>query len=272
MSTVSVIMPVYNQEKYIRYALDSVMFQTYPNIEEVIIINDASTDGTENILKEYKRRYPDKIRIFTQRKNRGVARSLNWGLKKASGNYIARIDADDVWLIDKLEKQIRILEEDNELYMLATSKQLIDKKGKLFDGKPDEPVFSYNNVREYILRKNIICHSSVVFRREIVDKVGLYNERYKNSEDYEYWMRIIFNYKTEVLPEKLTYYRITKGMTSLRRRGEQIRYAIKAKMFGIKLFSKGISAYRYILPDLYELSKPRFMSVIKQKILNKQSF
>jgi len=268
MAKVSVLMPVYNQEKYLRYALDSVMFQTFKDFE-VVIISDASTDGTLDILNQYRKQHPEKIRIFTQRRNKGVAASLNWGLKKTEGEYIARIDSDDVWAIDKLEKQVEVLDSDSELYLLATDKQYINYKGEFHNHKTDEPIFSYQNIKRNILKNNFICHSSVMFRRSIIDSVGFYNEKYKNSEDYEYWLRIIKQHKVEILPEKLTFYRVYNEMTSLMRRKEQIRYAIKAKRFGFKLFNKGFWYNFTLINDFIEYLKPRFLSKIKQLIIKK---
>lgn len=259
-------MPVYNQEKYLRFALDSVMCQTFQDFE-VVIINDCSTDGSNDILNQYRKRYPEKIKIFTQRRNKGVACSLNWGLKKTTGEYIARIDSDDVWAIDKLEKQIEVLESDPNLYLLATDKQYINYKGEFYNHKNDEPIFSYQNIKKNILKKNFICHSSVVFNRAIIDSIGFYNENYKNSEDYEYWIRIINEHKVEILPEKLTFYRVYNEMISLSRRREQIRYAIKAKRFGFKLYGKGLFYNFTLIGDFVDYLKPRFFSKIKQRII-----
>jgi glycosyltransferase involved in cell wall biosynthesis len=257
MPEVSIIMPVYNAMNYVRVAIDSVLSQSFDDYE-FIIIDDGSTDLTNDILLEYKRHDP-KLKIIHNKENIGVVKSLNIGLSNSQGNYIARIDADDIWCPGKLLKQIQHFESDNDLYLSATAKRNINADGSLRENDSYPQYFNYNDIRKNILKRNIFCHSSIVFRREVVDILGMYNESYINSEDYEYWIRIISAFKVEMLSEPLVFYRISNSTISFNRLKEQRRYAMKAKISGIRLMSSSVLNYAYLLEDLLYQFIPDFV-------------
>ena len=108
-----------------------------------------------------------------------------------------------------------------------------------------------------------------MYKKEIIEKIGLYNEVYKNSEDYEYWIKIINNYKTEILQEALVYYRISDNMVSLKKRKQQYYFVIKAKLYGFKLYGFKLYYLKYILNDLYIISVPRFLITLKRFLIGK---
>ena len=107
MTVISIIIPAHNAVAYIHEALDSVLNQTYPDIE-IIVVNDGSTDETESVVQEYVARFPNKVRLYSQ-KNKGQASARNVGIRNSYGAYIAFLDADDTWMSEKLEQQMRIL-------------------------------------------------------------------------------------------------------------------------------------------------------------------
>lgn len=264
---VSVIMPVYNGEKYVAIAINSVLSQTYSDFE-FIIIDDCSTDNTPNIIKDFAEN-DSRIIIIKNTENLKIVKSLNIGLRIAKGEYIARIDSDDIWFKHKLEIQIKRFINDKYLYLLGTSKILINSIGNTISST-EKQMFSYVDIKNNILKYNLLCHSSVIYKKEIIDKIGLYNEKYKNSEDYEYWIKIINNYKTEILQEALVHYRISDNMVSLRKRKQQYYFVIKAKLFGFKLYGFKFTYLKYIFCDLYIISVPKFLITLKRFLLGKK--
>src|ERR1700681_1475187 len=124
---VSVVLPVYNGERYLTQSINSILFQTYSNWE-LIIINDGSSDNTENLILNY----PDKrIKYISNDGNKGIIYSLNKGLEKAKGEFIARLDADDVALPFRIEKQVEFLTENTDYAMCGSYFQTIDSNGKI---------------------------------------------------------------------------------------------------------------------------------------------
>ena len=256
-------MPVYNAEKYLAQAVDSVLNQSFGGFE-FIIIDDGSRDKTPEILSDYEK-IEKRIKIKTNNENLGVVKCLNIGLELARGEYIARIDADDIWKPEKLEKQINHMSENEDIYLLATAKINIDNAGDIRWGDKYPRLFSYKQIRNNLLKRNIICHSSVVFRKDIINSIGKYNESYKNSEDYEYWIRIAARYKVEILEQPLVYYRISKETISYNRLKEQRYFAIKAKLAGIRVLEYKWHSVFYILEDLPYLIIPGFVYRIRKK-------
>ncbi len=230
---VSIILPIHNGEKFLRNAILSVQNQTYKNWE-LIVINDESTDNSENIIEEF-RISDHRIKVF-QRPKSGIAKSLNFGLKKAIGQFIARIDSDDLWLPAKLEFQIRHFQSNKNLYLLGTSVELIDEEGLLLTRQKSFNALKFLSGREIklkLLRNNLFCHSSVVFRIEMVNLIGYYDENFKNSEDYEYWIRAAKSVNCEITNKILVQYRIWPQALSFQKREEQIYYSLKARMKGL---------------------------------------
>lgn len=265
MVKVSVIMPVHNASKYVEESIQSVLDQTFTDFE-FIIINDGSTDLSGTILNKYSK-LDNRLKILNNSTNLGVVKSLNIGLKASNGVYIARIDADDIWLKIKLQKQVDRMEEQPMLGLLGTAKMLIDEQGQPIKNKKEHNYFSNAEIRKNILKKNLFCHSSVIYRSEVVSMIGFYNEEFINTEDYEYWIRIINKYRVEILKEMLVYYRISSGMVSLRRRSEQLKYVIRAKMAGFRLLGFKPVYFIYLLKDVLYLTIPDWSIIFKKKIV-----
>ncbi len=261
---VSIILPVFNGEKYLSYAIDSVLKQTYLYFE-FIVINDGSTDNTSTILTIYKEKYP-RIQVITHNTNIGIVKSLNEGLKLAKGEFIARIDSDDIWLTDKLNKQIEYLVKNPDIYLLGTAKKVIDKNGEILPSK-EKQFYKYLVIKKEIIKGNLFCHSSVVFRKEILNEVGYYNEKFLNTEDYEYWIRILSYKKGEIMPEPLVYYRVHGEMVSLRKRKQQFKYVIRSKINGIFKCHYSLFNLIYIVKDIWPLLIPNFLIKLKKMII-----
>lgn len=207
-SIVSVILPAHNGEKYISKAIDSVLNQTYKNIE-LIVVDDFSVDSTQSIVQSYN---DPRVKYYYSEKNRHIAYSLNKGISLARGEYIARIDCDDIWELDKLEKQIQFLD-DNSTYGAVFSKvNVIDENGTLANDKFPEVYRLYNDknfetqkewLHYFLFYGNVLCHSSVVMRKDVLDIVGNYNLTCVPGEDFELWTRIATKYPIKLFEEKM---------------------------------------------------------------------
>jgi len=199
---VSWLMPVRNGEKTIRRALDSMIDQTYKNYE-IIIINDGSTDNTSAILNDYVDKKL-RIRIWHNEKNLGIANSLNIGLDLCNGDYIARMDADDVSYCDRLEKQVRFMEENPDVDILASQVRVVNisaQSEQISDWLDNE------SIKARLLFSCCICHPSVMIRREMLIRNNL---RYPDceAEDYALWASLISKAGISIFPEPLVEYHI----------------------------------------------------------------
>ena len=205
---VSVVIPVYNAEKIIGYTLDSVINQTYKNLE-IICVNDCSKDESLKVLQEYAKK-DRRIKVISNEKNSKVAETRNNALRMATGEYIAFVDADDVWHLEKIEKQINFMLENN--YKLTyTSVQFIDNDGCLTGQKfivPEEVNFNK------LLKQNVITLSSAVIAKEVLGDRLFHDDHL--HEDFIMWLEILKNDidKAYGIKEVLVDYRLTSGSKS----------------------------------------------------------
>lgn len=196
--TVSIIIPSYNRAHYLIEALDSALNQTYPNLE-VIVVNDGSTDETEEILAPYRKR----IRYITQ-ENRGWAGAKNRGLEAATGEFLCILDDDDRIHPKKVERQLTMFQQDPDLGVCATGINLIDAEGNLTESFIPPPLSPRTQVFQ-LLRRCLVNQSSAMLRRECYETLG--GLKPIHSDDYEYWLRASLHYRISVVPELLTDYR-----------------------------------------------------------------
>lgn len=187
MPKISVVMPVYNGAKYIREAIDSILNQTFTDFE-FIIVNDCSTDRTEDIIKSYT---DERIRYIKNEKNMGVAASLNNGFDIAEGEYIARMDADDISLPQRFEKQLEFMEANKDIAVCGCEVELFGDAEKT----DTYTVFGKANMKINLLFSSCLCHPAVVLRRSVIEKEHYrYNDYFDKLEDYELWTRIFLKY------------------------------------------------------------------------------
>jgi glycosyltransferase involved in cell wall biosynthesis len=201
MPKVSVIVPVYNHEKYIAECVESVLNQTYRDFE-VVVVDDGSTDRTSEILKRFK----DKIRYIWQ-VNKGGAAALNTAIKNSKGEYIAWVSSDDIFMPAKLEEQIRYFDSNPDVDLTYTDFYIIDGKGEIKQEicspyYEDKRTFIYN-----LLIGNFINGSSVMFKRNCIDKVGYFDEEMKYHADGNMWFRMLKHFKFGHIPKLLLKYR-----------------------------------------------------------------
>ncbi|MDD3012244.1 MAG: glycosyltransferase [Candidatus Gastranaerophilales bacterium] len=196
---VTVLMPVYNSEKYLREAIKSILNQTFYDFE-FLIINDGSTDKSVDIIESFN---DPRIRLVHNKKNLGLIASLNKGLDLCKGEYIARMDADDISLPTRLEKQVEFLDSNSDTVICSS---LI----KTF-GDVNPSVFRYpenhESIKSTLLFKNSIAHPAVMMKKSAIK--GLYfDPEYKHAEDYELWVRASKYLKLYNMQEVLLLYRM----------------------------------------------------------------
>jgi len=193
-------MSVYNSERFLREAVESILNQTFTDFE-FIIVNDGSTDGTQEILESYR----DERIILLNQENTGLTKALNIGIAVTKGKYIARQDADDVSKLERLEKQVAFMETNPEVGLLGTRFQCIDHHGHVTRQAELQTENKWLQNRLAVI--NHFCHGSVMIRRDALDKVGLFREYFKYAQDYDLWLRIAEQYEVSNLPEYLFCYR-----------------------------------------------------------------
>lgn len=207
MPLVSIVMPAYNAEKYILDAVASVQKQSYPNWE-LIIVEDGSTDQTWNIMQKVAN---DKIRIYQNETNLGPAKTRNHGIRLAKGNWIAFLDSDDIWSLDKLNKQIELINSQPETDLVFTGSEFIDQ-----DGNHRDFVFHVPKTITYhqLLKQNIISCSSVMVKKECIEKHLFPDENFIH-EDFAAWLEILKAHSIAYgLDEPLLTYRLSKQSKS----------------------------------------------------------
>lgn len=191
-----------------REAIDSILYQDFTNFE-LIVIDDASRDRSLDILYSYN---DPRLVILRNDENSGIVYSLNKGLKIAQGKYIARMDADDISMPDRFEKQYQFLDSNPNIGVVGSWGEYIDELGKniSFVKHPQKD----NEIRTLLLVKNCIFHPSVMIRRELLVDIG-YKDGYKHAEDYWLWTELLANTKFENIPEYLIKYRIRGNNISI---------------------------------------------------------
>ncbi len=184
---VSIIIPTYNRKELVARAVNSVFEQTYKNIE-IIVIDDASDDGTYEVICELSKK-DARMMVLRNETNLGLAKTLNRGIQFSHGNYIARLDDDDFWCnIKKLERQVEFLEKNKEYVLVGGGAIKINKDGKemLRYLLPEHD----QDIRGKILIDGVFAHVTVLFRKDVFEKSGGYDEHLSGFEDWDLWLKL----------------------------------------------------------------------------------
>lgn len=192
---ISVLMTIYNHEKFVKSSIDSIVNQNYKNWE-LIAIDNGSTDKSKNIIKKIKNK---KIRKFFLKKNIGRTNCLNYGLKYCKGKYIAILDSDDIAKKNRLKFQLNTLEKDKNIFLVASNYDLIDQNNKVISNKN----FFYQKNLRSLLFYNYIAHSTVMYKKTIIKKIGKYPVKFKYAQDYAFYLKIFKNHNIKFLKERL---------------------------------------------------------------------
>lgn len=181
---VSIIIPVYNGEKYLRKAIESAINQTTNEEYEIIVVNDGSTDSSADIVREYMwdPMYEGKVTLFQHLENKGTAAALNTGIKEADGKWIRWLSADDEMLPDCLETLVGVCEDNNTIFY--TDYHIIDENSKHVRDFV-EPVRDTSHLWKWFYGNG----STSFIHRDVFEKCGLFDESLRHSEDYEFWLR-----------------------------------------------------------------------------------
>jgi len=254
---VSIITPCYNHEKYLDDYFKSILNQTYDNIE-LIIIDDASKDGSKKVIRSYENELKNRFvnfKFIDHKKNIGLVKNCNLGLELSKGKYIAIFASDDIMLKNRIEINVEFLE--NNDYGMAYSDGYKVKENfsycdiNNFDNKFLDFLVKEKNqctgfVADKLLENNFIPAPTVMLKREVFDKVGTYDERL-SFEDYEMWLRIAEKYKIGFINEPLVFYRQSDySMTGLLNKQQKYKNLISFK----KTIEKHIESSTYEYNDI----------------------
>ena len=205
---ISVLIPVFNVEEYIEEALTSICQQTYSNLE-IIIVDDCSTDSTFRILRNISEK-DSRIKLFQNRENKKIADTLNFALTKVTGEYIVRMDGDDISLPEKIEKQYEYLLRNPDIDLVGCNMIAIDETGKELDRK--SLILRFEDLKKVVKYSSPVPHIWLT-KKDVYEDVGKY--RFPGVEDYDFLLRMLTKgYKFENLPEFLYKIRMRSGNTS----------------------------------------------------------
>src|SRR3954470_3560808 len=243
---VTVLMSVHNGDAFVREAVESVLAQTFGDFE-FLLYDDASTDGTTDYLMGLR---DPRLSVYRNEENLGLTATLNRGLEQAKGEYVARMDADDVCTPERLERQGKVLDENLDVGLVGSSRILIDEQGDFVAAAfatPDDL-----GIRWKCLLGNPFAHPTVVLRKRVLDAHGLYyDESFVTAQDYELWTRLLPRTRAVNLSEPLLRYRLRETGGSRSRKIEQLENhdhiawtAIRRLVPGFKIRPEGVTELR----------------------------
>lgn len=238
MPKVTVLMPVYNAEKFLAEAIESILQQSLTDFE-FLILDDGSIDNSASIIRSYS---DGRIKFIQNERNLGITATLNKGIELASAEFIARMDADDISYPSRLYKQHSYLQEHPDCCLVGSQTNTIseDKKQRWKDGLKSE--HTYYNLTFFCS----IYHPSVMYRKKIVTEAGMYKLPY--AEDYELWCRLSRKHQLHVLPETLLDYRLSSCSTSTESKKQEYS---QTEFNQILANLKYYAGKEYTLPDSF---------------------
>jgi glycosyltransferase involved in cell wall biosynthesis len=198
---VSVVIPCYNAEPFIAETIESVLHQTYADFE-LVLVDDGSTDRTAEILGSYS---DPRVRVIRQA-NAGISAARNRGVAESRGSHVAFLDNDDLWLPEKLERQVAVLDRDPEIGLVYSDAFVMSEDGRLRNTFSDWMALPSGQVFEALLARNAIPTSTVMMRRTVFEAVGPFAP-YKISQDYDLWLKCAARYRVACIAEPLIKYR-----------------------------------------------------------------
>ncbi|KAF2328297.1 glycosyltransferase family 2 protein [Flavobacterium nitrogenifigens] len=251
---VSIIVPTYNTEKFIRQTIESVQNQSYSNWE-MILADDASTDKTVAIIEEFAKN-DNRIKLFELPENRGNGFARNTALEKAIGKYIAYLDADDLWFPEKLEKQIQFLKTNN-LHFTFSFYDSIDEEGNNLNRRVESPnPLTYKE----LFFCNYVGNLTAIYDVEHFGKIKL--ESSEKRQDWRIWLTILKQIKSaEAVPESLAFYRIRKdSISSSKFKLIKHNFGVYRKFHGYNLFFSILLMMRFLFNQL--VIKPKYIKKV----------
>ncbi len=263
---VSVVMAVYNGSAYLEEAIESILSQTYAKFE-FIIINDGSSDDTTNVIKSFSEK-DQRIIILNNEHNLGLTKSLNKGVNLAHGEFIARMDADDVSLSNRLKEQVDFLIKNADYVCVGSNVDLINAEGKK-TGTVKLPEIAF--IPNYLKKRNCFVHGTLMFRSSALPKVGGYDENYQLAQDYELLLRLSNDGQLGNIDRVLYRLRERRGslsaqkflkqcyFTALAKTQNQLRLNQSSRLSGL-MFAKN---YFYSFFIIYKAGIPTVLRLLK---------
>lgn len=271
---VSVIIPAYNHELYIEEALQSVVNQTYPNIE-LIVINDGSTDGTAGIIEKFIQVNNERNIQYVNKENEGVCKTLNKGLNMSTGDYVAFLASDDLWLPDRVSIQLEFMEQNQNIGMLFSDAWFLRFNSqtdiKWSDYKQGINNYFKNGIQNtdmymLLLTRAIIPALTVLIKKQVLDKVGFFDENLVYEDD-DMWLRIAREYPIAYIDMPLALYRLHDSNIS-----NNTRFMIKGMVQTLKkhlrmkpLKQKPIKGFVIITRLAFNIAINRIIKALKVK-------
>jgi glycosyltransferase involved in cell wall biosynthesis len=247
---VSVIIPTFNRAKYIQDAIQSVLNQTYPNYE-ILVVDDGSTDDTRQIVAAIE---SEKIRYY-YKCHQGIALSLNYGINHSRGHFIARLDSDDIFLPEKLGRQVQLLEENPDVDLVYTQVYKMTEDGKILSRYPEGHRLPPEPLRA--LRNFLFAPSqSLMFRRECIEQAGVFDENFVIASDWDFFIRLAMVSKLAYINEPLVKTRTHSGMIT--RDGIQKMTYIIAVLEKHRETLSLAEDNRWLSPHYYKLGREYF--------------
>lgn len=262
--TISILIAVWNEEEFLDKFFGNIKNQTFNNYE-IICVNNGSSDGSLEKIMEWQKIFGlDKFKVINNKTNIGLTKALNLALKEANGRYVARIDPDDFWEKEKLEKQIDFLEKNPGYGIIGCNHINIYKNNK--NKKYIELPETHEMISKKLFRRNPFAHSCVLARTELIKSAGGYDEGMKYGQDYELWLRCFPKTKFYNLQEFLCE-RSVDGGISVKKQTTQMWQSIKTRIKYIRKYKYGFKNYFYLLEPLMVILTPDFIKKIKRKYL-----
>ncbi|MBQ7345432.1 MAG: glycosyltransferase [Oscillospiraceae bacterium] len=257
----SVVMAVYNAEKYLNKAMDSILGQTFDDFE-LIVVDDKSKDRSGQILHEYARK-ESRMVLLENQENMGLAKSLNRGLAVAQGEYIARMDADDISVPHRFEQQVRFLDQHPDYTFVSCIGRYIDEEGN----QEQLRLFPETNEEIYAMMPKVdaVMHPGVMFRRADVAAIGNYCEELRVVQDYDLWFRgMAAGYKFYNIQEPLVLFR--------RNHSYNVRKNRAYRLMDLKVRKKGYKLNKIPFYKWGYLIVPLILAVIPPKVMDKMFY
>jgi len=265
---ISVIMSVYKEPlEWIAESVESILKQTFKDFEFIIINDNPKRKELQKFLEKYKKQ-DKRIVLIENRKNLGLTPSLNKGLKKAKGKYIARMDADDISLPKRFQIQCNFLERNKDIFLCGTGAVRIDEKGKKI--RDFYPITNRKKIKKILPNRNCFYHPTILFRNE----KRFYRDKFKYSQDYDLYLRLLLrNKKITNISNKLLLYRVNAQSISNSKILKQNLFCEKAKKFYNQSKSKGKDEYKDFNPkEILEIKDKDFEKIKDKTILEQAIF
>ena len=255
---VSVIIPVYNREKTIKKSIDSILNQTYSNLE-IIVVDDCSLDGSRDVVKSYKDK---RVRLIACEENKGANHARNLGISLSKGNYIAFNDSDDEWTDDKLEIQLNYMKENN--LAVSFSPYIIKETGMIIPENYSQLTCDTAYVKAELRAHNVIGTPTLVLSKAVVEDIGMFDEEMPRLQDYEYVIRIVEKYEIGCCPNILLKVGTGGGRISTNDKRLDIATGMILKKH-ISFFDKNTS---FLLKNMFTNDNHEFEKSIFEDIIN----